>query len=159
MELFYGITQRSSIDVNFSLEECFSEDDLKFVPANIENALQKTFNDEGYTVFDYRFEEVPKENEAPFWGGYFIEFKLIETSKFLALKNELNKMQVRAKQIGKNKSTKFRVNISKFEFCGKKVRENMDKHIIYLYTAEMIALEKNSGNMPANAKLRVSPKY
>jgi predicted nucleotidyltransferase component of viral defense system len=142
MELVYGITKRSSIDVDFSIEECFLPQHLIDVSNRIKSALEKTFAREGFSVFDFNFDELKRKSAEQFWGGYTAEFKIIEKGKVKKLEANLDKMRVQAEPIGKSGSANYRVEISKFEFCGKKTMRKLDDYTIYLYTPEMIAFEK-----------------
>jgi hypothetical protein len=78
LDLFYGISPRASLD--FSMSDDFESNELEGVKAKIENLLHDTFAREGFTVFDFKFLERPeqqREDVEPTWGGYGIEFRLI----------------------------------------------------------------------------------
>ena len=142
MDFIYGISQRSSMDVDFSMENRFSPDDLATVPEKIETALNKIFGEKGFVVFDFKFSEVSSDRKMPFWGGYKVEFKIIEKEKSDKLSGNRHKMRVQAKPIGKNKSTNCQVEISQYEFCTHKRRGKMENYTIFLYSPDMIVIEK-----------------
>ncbi len=78
----------------------------------------------------------------PRWGGYQIEFKLIEVRKYEALRRDLESARRDALVIGGGQKRSFRVQISKYEFCDGKEEVEVDAHTIYVYSRAMIAAEK-----------------
>ena len=84
LDLIHRISTRASRDVDFSMQGDFVEE-LEVIVRKVENALRVTMRGAGLEVFDLKMEEVPKGltlDMAGFWGGYGIEFKLIESAKF-----------------------------------------------------------------------------
>jgi len=77
---------------------------------------------------------------TPFWGGYRLEFKLIEVEKLSRCRNDLAEKRRNALQIGG--LGKFQVDISKYEYCGGKRRLDFDGYSIFVYTPEMMVSEK-----------------
>lgn len=92
LDLIYGVAARSSIDIDLSMETEFDEKNLDVIEAKIKKVLEDTFQEAGYIVFDIKFIETP-QNVTPdlkdFWGGYEIEFKVIEKTKHSDLKNDI----------------------------------------------------------------------
>ena len=83
MDLVYGISARSSLDVDFSIDGDFP--DAANLANRVETALSTAFSEEGYVVFDVKFREVPpfvSDDLKDFWGGYKAEFKLISRRRF-----------------------------------------------------------------------------
>lgn len=79
LSLVYDISTRASLDIDLSIPDEF--ENLNEVSGKIESALQRSFDELSLKLFDFSMEEVPREvsnHLAGFWGGYKIEFKLIE---------------------------------------------------------------------------------
>jgi len=145
LDLIYGVAARSSIDIDLSMETEFDEKNLDVIEAKIKKVLEDTFQEAGYIVFDIKFIETP-QNVTPdlkdFWGGYEIEFKVIEKTKHSDLKNDIVFLRRNALVVGPKNRKKFSIQISKFEFCGQKQEYDIEGYRIYLYSPEMIVLEK-----------------
>lgn len=71
-----------------------------------------------------------------------VEFKIMEKSKYAGLRDKPKALPKNAVAVGRNQKRKFRVDISKFEFCEGKIEEDLDGYTIYVYSPEMIVLEK-----------------
>ena len=147
LDAIYAVADRSSMDLDFSMEGDFSQEDLGHVEEKIRKALVDTFNVEGFTVFDVRFMVRPKKGLShdlmDFWGGYRVEFKVIETSKYKTLHHDQRSLRMAAISLGKSHEKKFLIDISKFEFCASKREVDLEEgYTIYVYTPEMIVFEK-----------------
>ncbi len=144
MDIIYGITERASIDLDFSMSLDFKEGELAIIEVKIIKALQDTFSAEGYTVFDVKFLQRPQKVVMAelFWGGYRVNFKLIENGRFEESTDSLEFLRRNARVIGVNGKKTFQIDISKFEYCDEKVAEHLDGYTIYVYTPKMIVFEK-----------------
>ncbi len=145
LDIIYNISLRSSIDLDFSIEGEFKEKDIAIINRKIENALEKTFREAGYIVFDINFSEKPKKISSSikeFWGGYLIEFKLIEIDKYPEFKTAIEALRRNATVVGPNQLRKFRIEISKFEYCAQKEKSELEGLTVYIYSPLMIVLEK-----------------
>ena len=144
MDIIYGISERASIDLDFSMCLDFDESDLSAIDERIRKTLRDTFSGEGYVVFDIDFVQRPRKVERSelFWGGYRINFKLIERGRFEGNADDLGFMRRNAKVIGVNGKKIFQIDISKFEYCEGKIAERLDGYTIYVYTPKMIVFEK-----------------
>jgi predicted nucleotidyltransferase component of viral defense system len=143
LELIHKIITRGSVDIDLSLQEDF--DDLDNAKDRMHRALVRRFNSIGYTIFDYSFESIPPEyvvDKTPWWGGYKVEFKLISEEKQAALGGDLKSMQREAQVIDTMQGRRFRIELSKHEYCDGKMEIEYNDYMIYVYTAEMCALEK-----------------
>jgi predicted nucleotidyltransferase component of viral defense system len=142
LNLIYGFGMRSSLDVDLSLEKDFDnpEDSGK----RIVQSLSSRFAEAGLTVFDAKFGKRPvKENlDDEKWGGYEVEFKLMKTAKYNDLKRDMGRVRRESLVIGDGQQRIFRVQISKHEYCKGKVEHNLEEYSIYVYTPEMIVIEK-----------------
>jgi hypothetical protein len=107
--------------------------------------LESTFREAGYVAFDINVSDVPPsltDDMRGFWGGYKIDFKIIEQSRYEALRNDLAAMRRHATAVGRRGSTKFRIDISRHEYCRPKMKRELDGYRIYVYSPEMAVAEK-----------------
>ncbi len=145
IDLVYGVSIRSSIDIDLSIGSDFNQPELEMVKAKTQKSLIDTFDSEGYAVFDFEFSEEPKELSPElegFWGGYEIRFKVLEKSKYAQLKDSKDSLRRNALVVGPRQRRKFIIQISKYEFCEKKQGFDFEGYRIYLYSPEMIVFEK-----------------
>lgn len=145
IDLIYGVTSRSSIDTDFSIEQEFNRKELEVIQSKIQKVIQNTFREAGYEVFDIKFEEKPRKTHseiADFWGGYRIQFKVIEKQRFKQLFNNQRVLRTSALPVGKGQKRTFTIEISKFEYCTLKRESDLEGYTIYVYTPEMIVIEK-----------------
>ncbi len=143
LDIVYRISTRASVDVDFSIEGEF--DKLETLARRIENTLRQTFSEAGYVVFDIGILEVPSslsDEMRGFWGGYQVEFKIIEREQYDRLKDDVRALRVQAAGVGKQGSTKFSVQISKHEYCRPKQARQLEGYTVYVYSPEMMVSEK-----------------
>jgi predicted nucleotidyltransferase component of viral defense system len=142
LNLIYGLGSRSSVDVDLSLEQDFV--DLDDARERIFRALKARFSEVGLRVFDEKFSRRPLQSKVgeERWGGYQVEFKLIGEAKYDAMKADPDRARREALVIGPDNKRVFIVQISKFEFCQGKVETELQDYSIFVYTPEMIAIEK-----------------
>ncbi|OHB75456.1 MAG: hypothetical protein A2Z25_06910 [Planctomycetes bacterium RBG_16_55_9] len=145
LDIVYGIAQRASLDLDFSIDKEFNKSELSRINSKIQKVLRETFKARGYEVFDLKFFEVPERLNAispEFWGGYLIQFKIIETTKFGNLQSDRRDLRVHALEVGPNHKRVFKISISKLEYCASKRETDLDDYTIYVYSPEMIVFEK-----------------
>ena len=143
LSLVYKLTSRTSLDLDFSMANDF--DDFADARERIFRALRDRFDSSGYVVFDERLEVKPKlhgEDTKPWWGGYELRFKLIDKVKYEALKHRPAKLSISALVTGTGQDRTFTVDISKGEYTEGKAEREFDYFTIYVYTPEMIVIEK-----------------
>jgi hypothetical protein len=144
ISLGYGLEDRASYDLDYSLEEDFPDRDQ--VASRIEELLVEGFALNGYICFDYEFIDRPKTQTQNFgfWGGYNILFKLVEEKKFKEINGDLSLARSKfALPLSQGGSPKFSIDISKFEYLGGHVVTREIDHIQYqLYAPELIVAEK-----------------
>lgn len=140
IRLFDHITDRLSIDADFSISDTFDNTPPFF--DKIEPCLQKQFNEYGLNVIDFRVNKKPKKRGKIFpswWGGWSCEFKLvlqshgsktIETQRRNALIPE-----------GSNSSI-VTLDISAHEYCSEGREIKIQGVIIQGYTRDLLVLEK-----------------
>jgi hypothetical protein len=143
LDIVYNISTRASIDVDVSMEDDFDSTQLPEIKALIEKNLQVTFRSAGYEPFDVTLQPRPEKlapEQTSFWGGYRMEFKLIELERLAAFSHDLSAMQRNAIAIGSK--GKIQVDISKFEYTATKIQRELEGITIYVYTPQMMVAEK-----------------
>jgi hypothetical protein len=96
-------------------------------------------------LFDFNF--VPKPNipgpkQPEWWGGYIVEFKLAEAGVFERHNGDIDALRRNAAVLGPAQKRTYSIDISKNEYCAGKVKKQVDDYTIYVYSLEMIAIEK-----------------
>lgn len=145
LSLIYGLSERASFDLDFSIPGQFEAAEMPQIEAQLKQTLKNQFRQAGYEVFDFAFTEKPHkiaEEVKDFWGGYAVEFKLIEFKKYQEHKGNRERMRRNAVAIGKKGSTKIEIDISKYEICDGKQEEELNGYPIYVYSPAMLVLEK-----------------
>ena len=143
INLIYGYGSRSSLDIDCSIDGDFADPDQ--IEGVLLRTLQARFRERGLEVFDFSFGPRPSvlRSEADDrWGGYAAEFKIIERAQLGQAQGSLEKMRRTAVEIGPSHQRIFRVDFSKHEFCEQKRQEELHDYAIYVYTPEMLSLEK-----------------
>jgi hypothetical protein len=143
LNLIYGVSSRSSLDLDFSLNGDFS--DFTETRERLFRVLRDRFDSAGYVVFDEKLEPKPRiegKDQQPWWGGYELKFKLIEKEKYETLKNRPEKMRIDAAVIGPQQLRTFTADFSKYEYTEGKIKKQLNYYTIYVYTPEMIVAEK-----------------
>jgi len=142
LDIVYRVGSRTSLDVDLSIEGDFGDvDDAK---RRLFNALEDRFDSAGYVVFDLRFCRRPPLPRAdrPDWGGYVIEFKIIEKERFGPLSANRDALGRNATLVAPGQKRVFRVELSKNEYCKGKIEAEVDAHKIFVYSLPMIVVEK-----------------
>jgi hypothetical protein len=144
LNLVHGLGNRTSLDVDFSIPDDF--EDLELIRVRVFRALKDRFDSAGFILFDEKLNPRPPQpspsDKDDHWGGYEIEFKLLEKTKKSMLAADLDKARTNSTTIGPDQQRVFRIQISKYEFCGPKAEARMDDYAIYVYPPSMIAIEK-----------------
>ena len=141
LHLVYEITNRGSIDIDFSKEREFTPYELQKLPVWLKYILNQTFREENLHVFDVKFIEKPKSGSIPEWKGYLLEFKVISEDKFNELNGDLDSIRRNAIKLN-DQSPKYEVEISAYEYVEGATKKEMDGVILRVYTLEMILFEK-----------------
>jgi predicted nucleotidyltransferase component of viral defense system len=145
LDIAYSMEFRSSIDLDFSMDGEFSHEEIDEIKEKLLKCLRDTFLQEGYEVFDVTFAERPPEvtsDMADFWGGYLVEFKIIEKDKHDKLTHDLDSLRKQSAEVDPSSRKKFRIEISKFEYCARKREQDLDYYTIFVYSPEQIVIEK-----------------
>jgi predicted nucleotidyltransferase component of viral defense system len=143
LDLILQVSARASVDVDLSIDGDFAPEEQATLCGRIEKALRETFRPEKYSVFDVSVEGRPPElspDVEDFWGGYRVDFKLIELDRYEELKDNLESLRRNAIKLGKG--SKFLIDISKHEYTVGKAQADVDDYTVFVYTPEMIFCEK-----------------
>lgn len=143
LNLVYRFGSRASVDIDLSLDSDFT--DIDDTRERIFQALRNRFAEAHHAVFDERLEPRPPlraAQEGERWGGYEVSFKLIDTARYQAYARDADRARREAVVIGPENLRTFKVHISKYEHCSGKREVELDKYAIYVYTPEMLAVEK-----------------
>jgi predicted nucleotidyltransferase component of viral defense system len=145
LTLIYKLINRASIDLDFSIQEKIKEQDFERIKERINKTLVNNFDENGYKVIDFDFRERPREantKRPDFWGGYRIEFKVIEKSLYNQFNKDIEALRRNAAIIASGQQRIFSIDISKYEYCITKERHEFEGLTIYVYSPEMIVFEK-----------------
>lgn len=143
LALVYQIGGRASVDIDFSMAESFPS--LEDARTRIFAALRNEFSMVGYAVFDESFMVKPAQrgpSQPDWWGGYLVEFKLAEQAIFDRYRQEPDALRRHAAIVGPQQRRTYTIDISKYEYCEGKVRTLVDDYTVYVYSPEMIVIEK-----------------
>lgn len=143
LSLIYKLIQRESIDIDVSIENDI--DNIQEFKEKVENLLVKNFDENNYYAFDIKLSEKPHTLDSElksFWGGYRLEFKVIEKEAMNNLNGDIEKIRKSALSLGKGAKKNFKIDISKWEYCEGKEEIELDDYIIYVYSPLMIVYEK-----------------
>lgn len=143
LDIVYGISPRASIDLDFSIENDFK--DIDKTRSKIESALIKTFDEKGYKAFDIILSprpHVPSMDKPEFWGGYDVEFKVIGKERYAQLSSDVELLRRQSIEFTHQHSKKFKVQISKYEFCANKEAKEIDGYTVFVYPPILLVFEK-----------------
>lgn len=139
LRLVYKIQERTSLDLDFSLDGDFY--DIAVTRKLIFWNLRDRLDSAGYYVFDESFDRKPP-NPLGTWGGYLLEFKVVSREDLRSLGTDLENLRRRAIKVDSGQKRIWRVEISKHEHCEGKVKLQFHDSTIFVYTPEMIVIEK-----------------
>lgn len=143
LQLAYDITNRGSIDIDFSMEKEFNDNDFGRLTRVFNEYLNEEFIQIGLVAYDVKFIKKPKSGSIPEWRGYNLEFKLIERDKYEKFGDDIEAIRRNAIKINeKTQETKYTVDISSYEYIDQAVKKDIDGLILRVYTPEMILIEK-----------------
>lgn len=141
LQLVYEITNRGSIDIDFSVDREFTEYEFSKLPIWFAYVLNGTFIEEKLVVFDIKFDLKPKRGSIPEWMGYLLRFKVIEQEKFDQFEGDLEKIRRNAIKLN-DQSTQYEVDISAYEYTAGATTKEIEGILLRVYTLEMILFEK-----------------
>lgn len=140
MDLIHQTQSRASVDLDFSMADDF---DAGQMSPRVERVLKRLFAERGLHAFDIRMSERPGTMPpalGSFWGGYLVEFKLIDSSRAREVDESLEIMRREAIRLGEG--TRFTIDISRHEYTAARQEYELEGYVIYAYPPEMIVCEK-----------------
>jgi hypothetical protein len=143
LDIVYEISTRPSRDIDLSI--CGDVKDTEAFRSTIENALCNWFGPKGFVVFDVTLVEEPRnitEDFRDFWGGYRVEFKIIDAQTYEANVADGRKLRMAAETVVDDNGKKFPIDISKYEYVDEKATEIVDDFTVYAYSPRMFVAEK-----------------
>lgn len=143
LELAYKIHCRSSKDIDFSIDNEFSDTEITQIMSDLPEIFNKNFNTIGYYAFDFRIKNKPVRMPIDIkMTGYNLSFKLVSNDVHNEFKDNIDKLRNRALSLGQSDKKDFVIDISKFEYTQNKEEKEIDGHKIYVYPPVMIICEK-----------------
>jgi hypothetical protein len=144
LQFAYELSARASKDIDISVDGDF--DDFDWLQNRVRTGLNRTFGERDLVVFDFEFREVPaqmSEDLKSFWGGYQCRFKLIPKDAYDANIGSPESIRRKAYPLdSQNRSTIFKVDFSRHEFCGDKEEFEISGYRIFGYSPRMFVAEK-----------------
>ena len=141
LAMIYGVGMRTSLDLDFSIRNDFS--DLEEVSKRIQNVLTLSFIEYGIRVFDFNFYAKPKKASESWWGGYRAEFKLITEDSAETLDNDIGSLRRQSLVVDAgSQKRKYSIEISKFEYIEGAQVANYEGTDVFVYTPVLLAVEK-----------------
>ena len=144
LNIIFEISSRASKDIDISMPIDFEQQILENIKVKLEKSLINTFKEHNFHVFDVTLIPQPIKKgleEAKFWGGYKLKFKIIERDKLTYI-NNIESLRRSAISYDDKHTKNFTVDISKYEFCDAKEERDLDGYTIYVYTPIMVVFEK-----------------
>jgi predicted nucleotidyltransferase component of viral defense system len=143
LRLVHGIGSRASLDLDYSIEADLL--DSGAIRTRIEHALAREFSSIRYSVFDVRIAQKPAipqdQDQRPKWGGWAVEFKLIDSQKFDEFINNPGKLRDYSLELYEHKKS-FQIDISKYEYVGSAQAVLFRGYSLRVYSPAMIVFEK-----------------
>ncbi|MDZ4783316.1 MAG: nucleotidyl transferase AbiEii/AbiGii toxin family protein [Planctomycetia bacterium] len=143
LDVVMRLSTRASVDLDFSMEGAF--EDVEWFRRTLTRVLEETFLREGLVVFDVNLREAPPkmtDDVKDFWGGYQIDFKLIDRGLYVRHAGDIANVRKHALAVGEDGSTRFQIDVSKHEYCAGKRPAQVDNYTVYVYAPEMVVCEK-----------------
>ena len=143
LELAYKIHCRSSKDIDFSIDNEFSDKEIKQILKVLPTIFNQHFNKIGYYAFDFKIKNKPVHIPVDIkMTGYNLSFKLVSADIQNEFQNDIYQLRNRALSLGQAGKKDFVIDISKFEYTKNKKALDIDGHKIYVYPPVMIICEK-----------------
>ena len=142
LELAYQINSRSSKDIDFSIGNEFSSEELEQIQKELPHIFNANFHPLGYYVFDFKIKNKPVHIQNIKMSGYSLSFKVCKLDAYKQYGNNLQKLRDRALDLGASNKNDFVIDISKYEYVANKAQKEIDGCCVYVYPPVMIICEK-----------------
>ncbi|MEK6776603.1 MAG: nucleotidyl transferase AbiEii/AbiGii toxin family protein [bacterium] len=140
MRLFDDLKSRLSTDADFSISKGI--ENKKDFFSGIKSSIARRFQKVGFNIIDFKCERRPRSRRADlpvWWGGWQCEFKLVA---FEHRGKSIETMRRNAMVPEGAGSPKILLEISEYEYCGKKRVKTIQRVRIAGYSRELLVLEK-----------------
>jgi hypothetical protein len=142
LEEFYS---RASMDIDLSAKNKFL--DIGDIKEKFQSNINKGLSEYNLRIIDFEFKESPRiisDELAGFWGGYSVEFKIINIESYNKYIGKTSNQEISKKSISLDKKNKkvFSIDISNFEYTDSKKIVEVEGYSVYIYTVEAIIFEK-----------------
>lgn len=142
LDLVFELSGRSSVDVDMSMDEVVEHDLLSDL---VKTSVESRFAQEELIVFDFNFRVVPpklSDDMKDFWGGYKIDFKIVWKNDYEEHVGDIEKVRRKALKVGERESTKFKIDISRHEYCDEKELFEFEGIELFGYSPAIFVAEK-----------------
>jgi len=140
LRVAHNLRSRFSGDTDFSIKESVGEGEAFF--RLLRDTLYNFYYSNGLFLFDFQFTRRPKfrdETVPDFWGGWQVEFKLIEKEKMTLNLEDLRRQAIVPKGM---ESSKIKLDVSEYEYCGSIEKIKVGFVSVKTYSKVLIILEK-----------------
>lgn len=137
------LTSRASQDLDLSIMQGRKMSEQN-EGVRFKRSLERIFEEKGLVVIDYKFTSRPKKSKTtlpPYWGGYHIEFKIIDVETYEQFKDTPQRLSNMAVSMEDDKK-KIEIDISLEEYTEPRIELAIEEYTIYLYSPLMIVYEK-----------------
>ena len=144
LEMIYGVSDRASIDLDFSMSGAFAADEIGPLRNRIEHLLERGFGEMDHRVMDVKLVPKPPHLTADlvgFWGGYKLSFKVFSRQVFEQYADPEERRR-RAVPVGAGGRTTFEIDISSHEYVEPRDELEVDGYTVFVYSPAMIVAEK-----------------
>jgi len=144
LALLYKMANRTSMDVDASLEEDFPWS-LEETEKKLCTAFERVFGQEGLEVFDAKLAHKPKisgKDQDPRFTGYEFTFKVIERERVKDYEGREHRKRAESVAVGPNQERIMKVEFSPYEFITGAKKFEVEGYIIQAYSLALIAVEK-----------------
>ncbi|MBK8873818.1 MAG: nucleotidyl transferase AbiEii/AbiGii toxin family protein [Bacteroidetes bacterium] len=131
IELAYFSTaskiSRTSYDLDYSIENGDFTEPEEEIALRLKSTLERTFMEHGFVVIDFKFfsrPHYPQIETADFWGGYKVEFKVVEKVNYESNSTNIDKMRRSSVVINPNNSPILNWNLVSSNLLVKKRQSN-----------------------------------
>lgn len=145
LDFYAAGVNRASVDIDMSMDAGFTLEELAGIGGRMEKLLKESFAVHSLLPFDVTFSSKPPQPHgeiAEFWGGYQLEFKVTHVGNESLLEQDIDAARRDSIILGPMNRRKFKVDISRHEYCGEKEQHLVDGYVVYVYPPVMIIIEK-----------------
>lgn len=146
LDIGHDLGKRASFDVDLAIEGDFEEEEIPHIKDRVIKALDASFREKAYTVFDAsELKRVPEnitDDVKNFWGGYVLNFKIISIENKQRFGGNLDKMRRGAARVALRERKVFKIEISVYEYCGDLAYVEIEGYRIAVYSVELVIAEK-----------------